>query len=154
MLLHPLIVHFAIALLSVAVMSDLLFLVTKKNDFWQISNFLLIIGTIGAIAAVLTGIQAQKQISVSPDLEGLVRSHENSGKLTMLIFIAYTGLRLVLQKLRLFDTVWKWVYYITGIIALILLFRTGLLGGEMVYIHGIGIEKSAEPDLEKPSFNE
>jgi len=29
-----------------------------------------------------------------------------------------------------------------------------LLGGELVYIHGIGIEKSAEPDLKKPSFNE
>jgi uncharacterized membrane protein len=128
--------------------------VTKKNNFWQISNFLLIIGTVGAIAAVLTGIQAQKQISISPDLEGLVRSHENSGKLTMWIFIAYTMLRLVLHKFRLFDTTWKWLYYFIGIIALIILFRTGLLGGEMVYIQGIGTEKSIKPRLRKPSFND
>jgi hypothetical protein len=39
-------------------------------------------------------------------------------------------------------------------VALVFLFRTGLLGGEMVYIHGVGIHKSEPAPVEKPSFEE
>jgi uncharacterized membrane protein len=152
--LHPIVVHFAIALLSVAVVCDFLYLITKKENFWQITNYLLVAGTLSAIGAVLTGNQAFKLIEVTPEIEALVNDHHNSGQLAMWVFIALSGMRFLFIKLQWFKKPLKWVYYLYGMVALVFLFRTGLLGGEMVYIHGVGIHKSEPAPVEKPSFEE
>lgn len=152
--LHPVIVHFAIALLSVAVICDFLYLVSKKDNFWQIANYLIVAGTLSAIGAVLTGTQAFKLIEVNPNIEHLVNSHRSSGQMAMWMFIALTGLRFLFIKLQLFQKPLKWLYYILSLIALVFLLRTGLLGGEMVYIHGVGIHKTEPVPREKPTFEE
>lgn len=152
--LHPVVVHFAIALLTVAVVCDFLFLISKKENFWQISNYLLVAGTLSAIGAVLTGTQAFKLIDITPEIEGLVNSHRNSGQLAMWMFIALTALRFLFIKLHFFQKPLKWIYYIFSLMALAFLLRTGLLGGEMVYIHGVGIHKTEPAPREKPTFEE
>ena len=150
--LHPLFVHFTIALLSVAVICDFLYLLSKKENFWQISNYLLVIGTLSAVGAVLSGNQAAQMVEMSADVEQMVNSHRNAGQLTMWSFLALSALRFLFIRFKLFEKPLKWAYYLLGLIALIFLFRTGLLGGEMVYIHGVGIQKNAQPPAEKPSF--
>lgn len=152
--LHPVVVHFAIALLTVAVVCDFLFLITKKENFWQISNYLLVAGTLSAIGAVLTGTQAFKLIEITPEIEDLVNSHRSGGQLAMWMFITLTALRFLFIKLQLFQNPLKWLYYIFSLIALVFLLRTGLLGGEMVYIHGVGIHKTEPAPREKPTFEE
>lgn len=152
--LHPVVVHFAIALLTVAVICDFLFLISQKENFRQISNYLLVVGTLSAIGAVLTGTQAFKLIDLTPKIEKLINSHRISGQLAMWMFIALTGLRYLFIKLQLFQKPLKWLYYIFSLIALVFLLRTGLLGGEMVYIHGVGIHKAEPAPREKPTFEE
>jgi uncharacterized membrane protein len=152
--LHPIIVHFAIALLSVAVICDFLYLISQKENFRQISNYLLVIGTLSAVGAVLTGNQAFKVIEMTPEIEKLVNDHRSAGQLAMWIFIALTGMRFLLIKLQWFAKPFKWIYYLFGMVALVFLFRTGLLGGKMVYIHGVGVHKSEPAPAEKPSFEE
>lgn len=150
---HPVIVHFTIALLSVAVISDFLYLITKKETFYQVANWMLAIGVTCAVGAVLTGNQAASRVEVSGEIETLVQTHRNSGQITMWSFVVLTALRFLFIKLRLFQKPAKWIYYLFSVAALLLLFRTGLLGGEMVYIHGVGVNKSAPP-VSKPSFEE
>jgi len=152
MLLHPTIVHFVIAFLSVAVILDLLHLVGKKEQFWQISNYLMVFGTICTIVAVLSGHQTEDAILKTPEIKNLIETHETAGELTMWLFITLTTLRFIFIKFRVFEKPLKWIYYILGIIALVFLFRTGLLGGEMVYIHGIGTPNTKKPPISKPSF--
>lgn len=149
---HPIIVHFAIALLSIAVITDLIYLISKKEHFMQISTYLLLTGTVSAIAAVLTGHQAEEAVIKTPEVEALISSHKNSGEITMWIFIIVTALRFLYIKFKLFEKPIKWIYYMISIMALAFLLRTGILGGEMVYIHGVGISQEAKKPTQKPSF--
>ena len=53
---HPMLVHFPIALVMIGFLADLASLIIKKElCFPKISFYLLIIGTLGALAAVTTG---------------------------------------------------------------------------------------------------
>ena len=149
---HPIIVHFTIGLLSVAILTDLLYLLTGKDNFRQLSAYLLGIGIVCSIGAVLTGNQAREAIEIAPELEGLVDSHRLSATIAMWSFIALGVCRFIFAKLHWLDKPQKWFYYLLGIVAVIFLFRTGILGGEMVYIHGVGIHKETQKPLQKPSF--
>lgn len=84
----------------------------------------------------------------------MVNSHKLSGEITMWIFIALTTLRFLFIKLKKFNEPVKWVYYLIGLMALVFLFRTGILGGEMVYIHGVGTSDKVKKPTEKPSFDQ
>ncbi len=151
---HPIIVHFAIALLSIAVITDLIYLITKKENFQDISTYLLVLGTLSAIGAVLTGHQAEEAVIKNPQVENLINTHESSGEITMWIFIVLTASRFFCIKFKLFEKPVKWFYYVFGIIALSFLLRTGILGGEMVYIHGVGTSDKTEKPIQKPSFKQ
>ena len=50
-LLHPMIVHFPIALLIVGFVSDLLGALIKRDFFSKVGFSLLILGTLGVVAA-------------------------------------------------------------------------------------------------------
>ena len=150
--IHPIIVHFAIALLAISIITDFLYVISGKRNFWQIANFLLILGTISVIVAVISGNQAYQAAAIPENIEALVQSHRSSGVITMWFFIALSVMKLVFIRLNLFERSLKWLYYALIIIAAVFLFRTGILGGEMVYIHGVGIHKDAAPEPAKPSF--
>lgn len=149
---HPIVVHFAIALLSIAVITDFIYLITKRENFRYIATYLLLLGTASAIAAVLTGHQAEDAVLKNPQVENLIKTHKNFGEITMWIFIILTAIRFVYIKFRPFEKPIKWFYYIVGIIAFLFLLRTGILGGEMVYIHGVGTSEQTKKPLSKPSF--
>ncbi|MBI2104661.1 MAG: DUF2231 domain-containing protein, partial [Candidatus Omnitrophica bacterium] len=55
---HPLVVHFPIALLLAAVLVDALALVLKRPAWHRVAFWNLCLGTVGAAAAVLTGLRA------------------------------------------------------------------------------------------------
>jgi len=54
--LHLLVIHFPIALLSVAVLFDFLFYFTKDNDFLGASWWTMFFGIISCIASLITGL--------------------------------------------------------------------------------------------------
>lgn len=149
---HPIIVHFTIALLSIAIITDFLYLISKKENFWHFATYLLVLGTLSAVGAVLSGHQAEDSVLLNPQTRPMVDSHKLSGEITMWIFIALTTLRFVFIKLKKFGEPVKWIYYLLGLTAMVFLFRTGILGGEMVYIHGVGIPNQVKESTPKPSF--
>jgi len=149
---HPIIVHFTIALLSIALITDFVYLITRKEHFWHFSTYLLVLGTLSAVGAVLTGHQAEDSVLLNPQTRAMVDSHELSGEITMWIFIILTTLRFMFIKFKKFKEPVKWIYYMIGLTALIFLFRTGILGGEMVYIHGVGTSDQMKKSTQKPSF--
>lgn len=149
---HPIIVHFTIALLSIAIITDFVYLISKKENFWHFATYLLVLGTLSAICAVLTGHQAENSVLLNPETRMMVNSHELSGEITMWIFIVVTAIRFLFVKLNKFKEPIRWIYYLIGLAALVFLFRTGILGGEMVYIHGVGISDQIKESTQKPSF--
>ncbi|MHB9014432.1 MAG: DUF2231 domain-containing protein, partial [Ignavibacteriaceae bacterium] len=57
--LHPKIVHFPIALLSTYVLLEIIGVVFKRDFFSKAAHLILLLGVLGALAAVFTGNQAE-----------------------------------------------------------------------------------------------
>ncbi len=61
--LHPMLVHFPIALLIIGFLADLAGLIFKKEFFSKAGFYLLILGTAGVVAAYFTGSAAGEGLS-------------------------------------------------------------------------------------------
>ncbi|HUH67091.1 MAG TPA: DUF2231 domain-containing protein [Syntrophales bacterium] len=76
--IHPLVVHFPIAFLFGCVLFYVLALLARKELLAFTAFFLLLLGTVGAAAAVGTGIYAEPGVLLSPSVRGhLLARHED-----------------------------------------------------------------------------
>lgn len=152
---HPIVVHFTIGLLAVGVVLDLLSAAVNRSQYRQTASLLLGVGTACALVAVLTGLRAADMAEIPPEALPLVEAHKQSGIWTLVGFVLVMITRIVLVKRQVdFRSRMAWGYHAAAVIALILLFRTGSLGGDMVYRYGIGTEArpAAPAETEKPAF--
>jgi len=131
--LHPMIVHFPIALITVGFIAEVVSLFFKSEKCLSKAGFyLMVLGTLAAIAAWSTG-----QLFTSEPSQGeIVRvfeKHETGALITMILMIIGSVFRiwLVLQKKE--ETKLKWIafgFYLLGFAAVTF---TGFMGGTMVY---------------------
>jgi len=91
--MHPIIVHFPIAILMIAWLPMLLALADKKRrNHWILSAFLLLVlGTLFSFGAVLTGEATEDVVDKGSQLlEQAVHQHEETAEMARNIFIALT----------------------------------------------------------------
>jgi uncharacterized membrane protein len=138
--LHPMIVHFPIALLIVGFLSDLLGLIIKREFFTQAGFYLLILGTMGVIAAFITGDQAGSGISEAGALKQALETHEHAASLTIWMVCIAAVFRLALVLLNKFKGVFKMLSLALFLVAVLSIGRTGFYGGELVYKHAAGVQ--------------
>jgi uncharacterized membrane protein len=103
---------------------DLVGKLAKKREWHTAGLLCLVVGTLGAIAAVLTGPE---------DRNPLVHTHELYGKLTMFISIVLTLVRLFLQLRKKRELGGNIVYLAGALVCVLLVSYTGHIGGEMVH---------------------
>jgi len=134
--IHPLIVHFPIALLLTAVVLDVGALIFKRPGWQRIALWNLSLGTLAAGAAVLSGLQAEDVAKHSFEIWKIMQLHKRLGIITLILGIMATALRL---KTR--DQLTPIARL--GTIGLMLamagtLCWGGYLGGRMVFEFGVG----------------
>lgn len=139
--IHPMLVHFPIALLIAGFFSDILGLFVKKEFFTRAGFYLLILGTLGAIAAVITGHMAGDGIE-SGALKQAVEVHEDAGTLTLWLALITSAFRVVLIWLEKYRGILKAVALVLFFATVLSVARTGYYGGELVYKHAAGVEFS------------
>lgn len=158
---HPLIVHFPIALLMVVPLLVLLGLVWKeyRAGIHIAALALLMIGTSMAVLAVISGLSAAGSVRPTPELQVALESHERLAKRTTFF---YADLTLAFIFIQLAPVLWKsWdsrrrilllnlAWLLVSLGANVLLIRTGHLGGRMV--HELAAHPHAHP--EPPSTEE
>lgn len=137
--LHAMIVHFPIALVLVAFLSELTGLVLKKKFYQQASLYLLILASLGAIAAFLTGDAAGEGMD-GGTLNQALEIHEESANFTLWLTIVAAGVKLGLTFLKKEMRWLKIVAFILLLAAVVSVARTGYLGGQLVYKHAAGVE--------------
>lgn len=130
--IHPMLVHFPIALVLfgfVAAIASLFF--KKETSLAKASFYLLIAGTISAVFALLAGILFTGELSGAAD--NIKETHELFGWLSIgtLIITSIVQIFIMLKKLEFSGL--KWLYFILYGIATIFVSLTGYFGGTLVY---------------------
>lgn len=133
---HPIFVHFPIALLVSAFAIETLALFFKKPAWHRFSLIHLILGTLGAVGAVLTGRQAAVLAKHSFEIHEVMERHESVGYIVLSLAVLLLGWRVMTQDRLTGRT--RWVAWgLLGLICGIMAFGAHL-GGRLVYEYGVG----------------
>lgn len=131
--IHPMIVHFPVALIFIGFIAEVLSLFFKSEKCLSKTGFyLMILGTVAAIAAWVSG----QLFTSHPFDSGFMRlfeKHEKGALITMIVMVIGLVFRIWLIARKKEATMLKWLafgFYFLGFIAVSL---TGFVGGKMVY---------------------
>ena len=144
--LHPAIVHFPVALISIAALFAVISLF-RKNDFFKVATFWnLLFGVIGAMAAVFTGLIEEQNLLHNEEVHKILVKHKLNGFAIM-----------ILSQILL---TWYWVrknkigkkeyalWALLLVISSVMIIYQGFLGGRMVFDKGAGV-KPVELKMQK-----
>jgi uncharacterized membrane protein len=139
--IHPLLVHFPIALLLTAAGLDVVGWVLRRNrSLRQAATLLYVVGTGASVAAYVTGRAASQTLWFPGMAQAVVREHWDWAFRTVWFFSMATVVRLVLLRpsRREPSPVIIAALALAGLVGIGLLLETGDRGGRLVYQHGVG----------------
>lgn len=146
---HPLIVHFPIALLFIAAAADALALLLGRR--WrtgrEVATGLYAATGLSAVVTYYSGTWALDTVTVATsDAARTLATHSLWGWYTMLATGLYAAVRaasLLVPSVR--DRRWVHVaFFVVGLGTFFPLYKAGENGGEMVYRHGVGVTRIQE----------
>lgn len=131
--LHPMIVHFPIALITAGFLADVVFLFFKNEKCLSKTGFyLMVIGALAAVAAWSTG-----QLFTSEPIDGEIvkvfERHETGALVTMIIMLIGAVIRVYLVVKKKEETQLKWLVFALYLLGFVAVTYTGFMGGTMVY---------------------
>jgi uncharacterized membrane protein len=131
--LHPMIVHFPIALITVGFIADVVSLFFRDEKcLSKMGFYLMVTGALAAAAAWATG-QLFTTEPVQGEILKIFAKHETGALVTMIIMItgALTRVYLVIKKKE--ETSYKWLVFALYCLGFAAVTFTGFMGGTMVY---------------------
>lgn len=137
---HPMMVHFPIALLFVAFLSDAAGLIIKKDHCLHKAAFILqILGTMGVIAAFITGDEFTAWESFAGVTKDAFELHQDAAVITLWVAIVASIFRINIVISEKFIGVLKWICILLLGACAVSVLRTGFLGGDLVLNFLMGI---------------
>jgi len=137
--LHPIIVHTPIALLICSALFELIGRALDA-DWWRRGAVaLLVLGTIGAGAAVITGDAAGKAAERQGVADPPLEQHEDAGKLTLAMAAGAVVVRALATRAGSLRGAVAALALVLQLAAAILVGVAGFRGGRLVYEHGAGV---------------
>lgn len=146
--LHPMIVHFPIALLIVGFLAEAVSLIIKKEFFSKAGFYLLILGTLGVVAAYFSGDFAGDGITETGTLKQALETHEEAATLTLWLMVGAALVRIAFVVLKKYNGVFKAIAFALFLVGVISIARTGFYGGELVYKHAAGVQLNLGLDFQ------
>lgn len=143
--IHPILVHFPIVLLPIAVALDLIVVsrhgnLTITKGLSAVSLGAFTVGTLAALAAALFGSLAMDVALQKGYAEGLFEDHESLAWTTVSFFGVLTCFRLYARRRQInLAGVRGWSIVAAGTLGLTVLIATAFHGGELVYNHGVNV---------------
>lgn len=130
--LHPMLVHFPIALIAIGFLSEIIYLFVKKEVcLTKIGYYLLMVGTIAACATWLSGnLFTSEMAGAAGDVR---ETHELFATITVLLLIVTSTLRSVFLFLKKENPFIKNVVFVLYALAAAGVSITGFFGGTLVY---------------------
>ena len=128
---HPMVIHFPLVALLLAVALDLLGAWSGSSRWRRTATLLWWVGLLGAGAAIGTGLIAYNRVDHSELAHVQMNLHRN--------------LALAVVALLIATAIWRWrrpssrVAAFTGVLGAIGLLGVGYLGGDLVFRHIVGV---------------
>jgi len=138
--LHPMIVHFPIALLITGLVTDIAGLFIKRRFFTDAGFYLLLLGAFGMIAALLSGNMAGDGIAEQGMLKQAVEKHEEAAGLAVWFVGITATVRLLLVLIKKYSGFFRTGILILYFVSVLAVARTGYYGGKLVYQHAAGVQ--------------
>lgn len=134
---HPLFVHFPIALLLSAALFYLLNISFKKEEFALIGKWVLYLGTVSAALTVWTGLRAAATVPHGGGGHQIMMAHQYLGM--VILAVSFTlSLWLILSKTNIPSKGRS--FFIGSLLVLAaLIVQQADFGGRMVFLQGIGV---------------
>lgn len=154
--IHPMIVHFPIALILGGIGADLLALIFRRWDWLRPATVALyVVGGASAVFTYFTGTWAADAVSVPAEAQPVFTEHSNLAWWTMWFFGAYALVRLGthLWSKTHGQVAVQGLLFVLALGGGYLLYETGDHGAKMVYKYGVGAghvdttRAAAEPGL-------
>ena len=150
--LHPIVVHFPIALLVAALLVDILSLIWRKS-LTVTALVLYVLGALGAAGGYLSGRAAADTVMVSGSANVVLATHADWATVVLWFFAAYALIRLILAWMmhRRYSLGLHVVMMLIAGAGLFVLYKTADNGARLVYEHGVGVKAMEEVTAELES---
>lgn len=154
--LHPMVVHFPIAIVTLALLMDLVnCLLPKDQKWWNESSTLALyaIGTLTAIGVYFTGSSAADSVFLPTEAQNLLNAHAGWALWTVWFLVIYTAARVfVFWKMDIRRrSVWHILFLGVSLVGMVFLYQTSDRGAEMVFRHGVGVQAEESSDTSEES---
>ena len=139
-LLHPLVDHFAIALPVIILLLEFYSLFARRKSVGGFSFILIVLTVIAFTAAYFTGLVDGKESYELLSVEGKeeLKAHKLLGIYLLLGSVVVLFFKLLAMTGKGF---FKFLFFMTLIAMMLVTFKQGKEGGELVYEHGANIER-------------
>jgi uncharacterized membrane protein len=138
--LHPLVIHFPIALLIVAALADLVdTLVRRPTWLASAATTLFVLGAAGAIVACVSGQQAFDTVLMPGMAHPIVQAHRTWALATTSYFGVLALVRVVMAFRAPLAGRYRVLLLLASIAGVIGLQQTAERGGRLVYEQGVGV---------------
>jgi uncharacterized membrane protein len=135
--LHAALNDLPAALLIGAVIFDLLAAATRRETLRIASFWTLMLGALGAAAAVISGLQAEDHIAHGEAVHRIMETHEELALITAGIFGVLALWRIVRE--RRMESAERALALALGVGGAAVLTTTGVYGGKLVFEHAAGV---------------
>ncbi len=138
--LHPMIVHFPIALFYTTALFEVLYLIYRKEWLRSAGVLLLTLSIASGVAAGIAGWISEHYLPANLPLKDLqlINTHKNFAELSVFVY-GLAWLQRVFSGKRGPRGAMGMIYILLLLLGLALISYTGYLGGGLVYGHGIGV---------------
>lgn len=150
--LHPLLVHFPIALLSLFFVLDFIGSLASKSNWRNAASWFLYCGTLFAGFTVVAGLIAASNVAHGDNVHEIMENHEHLGISVLVLAIILSAWRLLTKGLIV--GAGNTLFQLLAVILSGLLVLTADLGGLMVYGHGVAVEPVAVLNQESAALHE
>jgi uncharacterized membrane protein len=142
--IHPMLVHFPIALLCGFLAMELLGAITDKDSIRNAATWMLYLGTAGAIITVISGYSAAGGVEHGKVVHELMSCHATTGVIIAVLAVILSVWRLTVGGR--FSSFWRTVHFAVGIVMVAAIFFGADKGGLMVFKHGVGVQTTQSTD--------
>ncbi len=138
--LHPMLVHLPIAVWILVPITDLMYLLRHESFWWESGFWLLLVGTVAALPAIITGFMEAIPLEKTHPATDSVNRHMILMALTWIVFssalIPHRGEHPTEKAM--------WLGFILSCSGAVLTVVGGHIGAKLVYQFGVGHRKNIQ----------